>query len=269
MKFRILITGKNRKIASADVSRLLEQELGCSVVECQPLKTQLLDAMYAERPSVVLIFIKDEDQKDVKVYDVISEYEKFHSVTVIVVADEANQKTFTRNSRLRKILFLPHDIPLPKLCDRLSELKKAIQEEDKKTQFVEYAAPVAADTGIVRKHILVVDDDSQQLLQIKEHLKDFYEVTLINSGTQILRVLEKYKVDLIFLDYLMPDMNGHDTLKMIREDGRFADIPVVFLTGVNEKETVIKTIKEFLPQGYLLKPTTKIEIVTKVIEILG
>ena len=50
---------------------------------------------------------------------------------------------------------------------------------------------------------------------------------------------------------------------------RYADIPVVFLTGVSEKQTVIKTIIEFKPQGYILKPTTKIDIITKVIEILG
>ena len=64
-------------------------------------------------------------------------------------------------------------------------------------------------------------------------------------------------------------MTGPDVLKMIRGDRRFADIPVVFLTGVSEKDTVIKTIKEFKPQGYILKPTTKADIVVKVIEILG
>ncbi|MBP5604964.1 MAG: response regulator, partial [Ruminiclostridium sp.] len=85
----------------------------------------------------------------------------------------------------------------------------------------------------------------------------------------VIRCLEKMKPDLIFLDYLMPEMTGPDVLVEIQRDGRFRDIPVVFLTGVNEKETVIKTIKEFKPQGFILKPATKIELVTKVIEILG
>ena len=106
-------------------------------------------------------------------------------------------------------------------------------------------------------------------MQIKEHLRDFYEVTLINSGTKVLKCLERFSIDLIFLDYLMPEMTGPEVLMRIRDDGRYADIPVVFLTGVSEKQTVIKTIIEFKPQGYILKPTTKIDIITKVIEILG
>lgn len=269
MKFKILITGKNRQIASSDLSKLLEKELACTAIECPALKTQLLDAVYDQRPNVVLIFVKDEDQKDVKVYDVIQEYEKFHPITVIVVADTMNQKMFTRNSRLRKILFLPSDIPLPKLCDRLNEVKKEVEAEDEKTQFVEFDNTEAIEAENARKHILVVDDDSQQLIQIKEHLKDFYEVTLINSGTKVLQCLEKFRIDLIFLDYLMPEMTGPEVLTQIREDGRYADIPVVFLTGVSEKQTVIKTINEFKPQGYILKPTTKIDIITKTIEILG
>ena len=269
MKFRILITGKNRQIAYSDLSRLIEKELTCTVTECPALKTQLLDAVYDQRPNVVLIFVKDEDRKDIKIYDVIKEYEKFRNITVIVVADEMNRKMFARNSRLRKILFLPSDIPLPKLCDRLSEVKTEIETEDAKTQFVEFDNSEAVEEENSRKHILVVDDDAQQLLQIKEHLRDFYDVTLINSGTKVMQALEKFRIDLIFLDYLMPEMNGPDTLKMIRGDGRFADIPVVFLTGVNEKKTLIDTIKEFKPQGYILKPTTKIDIIRKTIEIFG
>ncbi len=269
MKFKILITGKNRKIASSELSKQLEKELVCTAIECQPVKTQLFEAVYDQRPSVILIFVKDEDQKDIKIYDVIKEYEKFHPITVIVVADELNRKMFTRNSGLRKILFLPSDIPLPKLCDRLNEIKNVVEAEDEKTQFVEFDNTEAVEAENTRKHILVVDDDAQQLIQIKEHLKDFYEVTLINSGTKVLQCLERFKIDLIFLDYLMPEMTGPEVLTQIRADGRYKDIPVVFLTGVSEKATVIKTINEFKPQGYILKPTTKIDIVTKVIEILG
>ena len=49
----------------------------------------------------------------------------------------------------------------------------------------------------------------------------------------------------------------------------YKDIPVVFLTGVSEKETVIKTLVELKPQGYILKPSKKSEIVAKIIDVLG
>jgi CheY-like chemotaxis protein len=269
MSFRILITGKNRKIASTDISKQLEKKIRCTATECDASKSRLLDALFDEKPAVVLILVKDEDQNDVKVYDVISEYAKFRPVTVIVVADELNRKMFTRNSRLRRILFLPQDISLSKLCDRLNEIKADTEEEEERTQFIEYDADGSAEPAEPRKHILVVDDDAQQLVQIKEHLKEFYRVTVVNSGKLALRALERFGADLIFLDYLMPEMTGPETLTEIRKDKRFSDIPVVFLTGVSERETVINTIKEFKPHGYILKPTTKIDIITRVIEILG
>lgn len=269
MKLKILITGKNRKIASNDLARHLEKELVCEAVECQPVKTQLFNTVYDLRPDIVLIFVKDEDQNDIKIYDVITECEKFHPITVIAVADEMNRKVFTRNSRLRRILFLPSDISLPRLCDRINEVKREIDAENEKNRFVEFNNSEVIEEENRRKHILVVDDDPQQLMQIKEHLRDFYVVTLINSGTKVLKCLERFSIDLIFLDYLMPEMTGPEVLMRIRDDGRYADIPVVFLTGVSEKQTVIKTIIEFKPQGYILKPTTKIDIITKVIEILG
>ena len=268
MKFKIMITGKNRKLVAADVSVHLEREISCKVVDCQPLKSELLKTALNVRPKVILIFIKDEDTKDIRVYDVLKDYTKFHDTKIIVVAGEQDKKVFSRNTSLEKILFLSNQVKITALCERLNEIKTDMEAEDAKSQLEEFVntEPLQEFT---RRHILVVDDDVQQLTQIKEHLREFYEVTLVNSGKAALKALGKYKVDLIFLDYLMPEMNGAETLTEIRKDERFRDIPVVFLTGVSEKETVIKTINEFKPQGYILKPTTKIDIITRVIEILG
>ena len=76
-------------------------------------------------------------------------------------------------------------------------------------------------------------------------------------------------MDLILLDYLMPEMDGPGVLTRLRAFESYRDIPVIFLTGVSEKETVIKTLVDLKPQGYVLKPTKKSEIVAKIIEVLG
>ena len=76
----------------------------------------------------------------------------------------------------------------------------------------------------------------EQLIMIKEHLKEFYEVTLVNSGKNAFKAMGKYKFDLILLDYLMPDMDGPDTLESIREYPEFRSIPVIFLTKKNNKK---------------------------------
>lgn len=120
-----------------------------------------------------------------------------------------------------------------------------------------------------RKHILVVDDDSGQLALIKENLNEFYDVTLIKSGQACIKYLSNHKPDMIFLDYLMPVMDGAQTLREIRKEYPDFSIPVVFLTGITERETIIETLVDLMPQGYIVKPATKAELVCKVIGILG
>lgn len=120
-----------------------------------------------------------------------------------------------------------------------------------------------------RRHILIVDDDLDQLIQIKGHLIEFYDVTAVRSGHDALKYLESHDADLVLLDYKMPQMDGPDVLESIRKSERHPDIPIVFLTGISDRDTVLDIILELKPQGYLIKPAKKSEIVAKIIDVLG
>jgi len=74
--------------------------------------------------------------------------------------------------------------------------------------------------------------------------------------------------DVILLDYEMPMCDGKMTLQMIRELEEAKDIPVVFLTGVSEKEH-IKAVLGLHPAGYLLKPASAEVIFETLNKILG
>ncbi|MBR6159657.1 MAG: response regulator, partial [Lachnospiraceae bacterium] len=126
-----------------------------------------------------------------------------------------------------------------------------------------------ADDRYRRKQILVVDDDSEQLIHIKEQLEEFYDVTCVKSGVAAFKYLAKKKADLILLDYMMPEMDGPEVLRNIQDTKDWEDIPVIFLTGVSEKKKVLNTLAELRPQGYVIKPSKKSEIVAKIIEVLG
>lgn len=106
---------------------------------------------------------------------------------------------------------------------------------------------------ITKKHILVVDDDKDILRMLKSALEDKYDVTTVSSGKMAEKYLETKISDLILLDYRMPGESGADVLTKIREDGRLANIPVVFLTGVTDSDKVQQVLSMNL-QGYLLKP---------------
>ena len=134
----------------------------------------------------------------------------------------------------------------------------------------EFINPNADDGPLYkRKRILVVDDDPEQLAQIKEHLAEFYDVSVVRSGDAALKFLKKHEVDLMLLDYIMPNMDGPAVYEKVREMKETADLPVVFLTGVSEKETVIETLVKLKPQGYIVKPAKKSDIVAKIIDVLG
>ena len=67
----------------------------------------------------------------------------------------------------------------------------------------------------------------------------------------------------------MPEMDGPAVFAELKKHEEFKDIPVIFLTGVTEKELVMKTITELMPQGYIIKPAKRSELVARIIEVLG
>ena len=113
------------------------------------------------------------------------------------------------------------------------------------------------------RHILVCDDDVMYLKMIKEWLSDKYQVTIVKSGMQALTYIANHKPDLILLDYDMPVTPGPMVMEMIRSESDSADIPIIFLTGKSDKESVL-TVMKLKPQGYILKNMPKKEIVASI-----
>ena len=114
-----------------------------------------------------------------------------------------------------------------------------------------------------KKSILIVDDDPNYLRLIREWLKDDYKIYMANSGLQAIKLLGINNVDLILLDYEMPITSGPQVLQMIRDDEETKNIPIVFLTGKDDKESVVSVLA-LKPDGYILKTSGKEEIIATV-----
>ena len=93
------------------------------------------------------------------------------------------------------------------------------------------------------KHVLVIDDDANNLKFVEGILKPYYNVTLLISGAQILKFLLENKPDLILLDINMPDINVYETLAKIRENPELANIPVIFLTDLSDSKSKLIDIE--------------------------
>ena len=100
---------------------------------------------------------------------------------------------------------------------------------------------------------MAVDDTAIVLTRISDTLRNDYKVITVNSGVRALKYLEQEKPDLILLDIQMPQKNGIETLREIRAMKGRADIPVVMLTGVEDKDTVLESAKLGI-RDYILKP---------------
>lgn len=116
-----------------------------------------------------------------------------------------------------------------------------------------------------KKKVLVVDDSGAMLRNVKGWLEDRYQVILANSGTMAIKYLSTNRPDLVLLDYEMPVINGKQVLEMIRSESEFSDIPVMFLTSKNDKES-IQQVLSLKPEGYILKNTSPEQIVQMIDE---
>ncbi len=101
--------------------------------------------------------------------------------------------------------------------------------------------------------VLVVDDDPTNLRFLNEILKEDYQPYLAPSGERALRFLEDHRPQLILLDVEMPRMSGYDVIRAIKQQPEVAEIPVIFLTGLEGRDNEQRAL-DLGAVDYILKP---------------
>ena len=99
--------------------------------------------------------------------------------------------------------------------------------------------------------ILVVDDNPKFLANALPMYG--YDITVANDGLEALKILMDKTFDLILLDVMMPNMDGWDTLKAIRNNKKTQYIPVIMITAVSEDQKVVSGLK-IGADDYIVKP---------------
>jgi len=114
------------------------------------------------------------------------------------------------------------------------------------------APPVPAGAAPLPK-ILLVDDSPANIHLLVQFLRDDYKTLAATSGPAALRIAQSEKPDLILLDVVMPDMDGHEICRQLKNDPRTEPIPVIFITGKNEVEDEMVGF-ELGAIDYIVKP---------------
>lgn len=120
--------------------------------------------------------------------------------------------------------------------------------------------------------ILVVDDTADILKVVMELLKEEYSLKIADSPKKALNLLEtKPLIDLILLDVMMPDIDGFEVCKRIKQNPFYRDIPIIFLTALADETEIIKGFeagaidyitKPFMPQVLRARVKTHIGLKT-------
>ena len=102
--------------------------------------------------------------------------------------------------------------------------------------------------------ILIVDDiENNRSTLIRKLEKEGYNLLSAENGVEALKLIEESQVDLVLLDYMMPEMNGYDTLVKIKENEKWNHIQVVMLSAANDIEKIVECIEKGA-DDYLTKP---------------
>jgi len=113
-------------------------------------------------------------------------------------------------------------------------------------------------------HILIVDDNQENLKVVSNYLKEkFYKIALAINGKSALKILESNKIDLILLDIMMPEMDGFELCKILKENPGTKDIPVIFLTAMIETDDIVRGF-QIGGVDYITKPFKKEELYARV-----
>ena len=112
--------------------------------------------------------------------------------------------------------------------------------------------------------ILLVDDNLQNLKVLGNMLQETgYHLLFAKNGIQALEAVRNRKPDLILLDIMMPDLDGFEVCRQLKQNVQTNDIPIIFLTARVEPEDIIKGL-ELGAVDYVTKPFNHKELISRV-----
>ncbi len=254
---KILLVGKLNNVVK-ETNAFLSQFFHVQL--CSENAGVLEGMMKIVNPDLVVISLIGAYGIDTSMFFMLSSQYADTPVLTIGTQEESNAffKYYEESQFENLIRPVEHTGIMNAVCRRLGvnkeETIKEAQEEKKGTDG--------------RKRVLVVDDNGTTLRTMKAMLEDTYEIAIAISGAQAMTSIGKKRPDLILLDYEMPVCDGKMTLEMIRADEEMKDIPVVFLTAVNDRAN-IEAVLKLKPAGYFLKPAVKDKLIAEIEKILG
>lgn len=263
---KVVLVGKfnsNFNVLQKALASRFEVQLSSDNVEL------LAGILKMSRPDAILVMIAGAEESYRDIFACLDEM--FGKVPILCVGDReefAAIESFPGVAKFKKIM---RPVSTEDIVATLNKSMGIVAEEDavsalRRSRRSSGQSMDEQPEG--RKKILLVDDAAIQLRTMQSMLKKDYAVMMATSGQEALSVIRKNRPDLILLDYDMPNCDGRETFEKIRDEENGRDVPVVFVTGVKEKERILSVLK-LKPEGYLIKPVKQSDLMEVVQQILG
>lgn len=243
---KILLVGKIGEVVSG-INACLTEEFQIQL--CAPVAADVKGMVKIVKPDLIILSQEADALIQQDVYRILDEY--WSHIPVLVMCTKETWRMcggFGEGSQYDKLFR-----PVAK-ADLLYKCRAMLNMYD--------------SMNASRKKILVVDDSAMVLRNIKGMLEEKYDIILATSGEKAIKIVEEREVDMIFLDYEMPGMDGRETFEAILKTDNGAITPVVFLTSVSDRTRIVNVLKNH-PTGYVLKPPDKDKILAIIREVLG
>lgn len=248
-QYKVLLTGNGTSIEDDFFSQLGD------IFQCVTTSNRYDDIIHHLdffKPELFVCCLNGENRDDIAKIMAHKRQLTRDGISTVIIGSEEDCDIFQKTAIYMADLVLTKPITAGIIREQIIQyMERLAQELEEQKLMKEQEAAASAQEE--RKRVLIIDDDPMMLKLIKEHLHDTYDVATAISGKIARKFLETKKVHLILLDYEMPVENGPEVLTKIRENEALRNIPVVFLTGITEKEKISQALK-LRPQGYLLKP---------------
>ena len=114
-----------------------------------------------------------------------------------------------------------------------------------------------------QKTILIVDDTDTNIHILIELLDDKYDILASLNGHDAIEIINEEQIDLILLDIMMPEIDGYEVCKRLKENSKTKDIPIIFITAKTDEES-IKKAYEVGGVDYITKPFKAIEVLSRI-----
>ncbi len=280
---KIVLIGKFNEITK-DLNEQLAQS--CQVQLCSDNVDIAQGMLRLITPDMVVISLVGVTSVDGSIFSLL--FRDYPGTTIAVIGSRANEDFLEEQGYLRQdhLFFIRRPVTMNEIVRRIRELLDHTPDTAPKPA----AAPARPAPSPAPAHtahtpaqdptptpspkperqwlILVVDDNPVMLRTMQSMLARKYRVIFATSGPQAIAAIAKEKPDLILLDYEMPVVNGKMTLEILRSEDSTRDIPVVFLTGMDDANHV-KDVLALRPEGYLLKPPSEERIFSTIEEVLS